>query len=37
LALKIHGSEEKQVQMMAKRTETREIIGDKVVQEIMFK
>jgi hypothetical protein len=37
LALKIHGSEEKQVQMMVKRTETREILGDKVLQEITFK
>jgi hypothetical protein len=37
LALKIHGPEEKQVQMMVKRIETREILGNKVVQEIMFK
>ena len=37
LALKLVGPEEKQVQMMVKRTETREILGDKVVQEITFK
>jgi hypothetical protein len=37
LSQKIFGSEEKQVQMMVKRTETREIVGDKVVQEITFK
>ena len=31
------GSEEKQVQVMQKRTETREIMGDKVMQEIVVK
>jgi hypothetical protein len=37
LALKVVGSEEKQVQTMVKRADVREIIGDKVVQEITFK
>lgn len=37
LALKTVGTEEKQVQMMVKRTEVREIVGDKVFQEISFK
>jgi len=37
LALKMVGSEEKQVQMMVKRTETREILGDKMLQEIVLK
>ena len=37
LALKIVGSEEKQVQMMTKRTEVREIVGDKMLQEITLK
>ena len=37
LALKIVGSEEKQVQSMVKRTEVREIIGGKTVQELTFK
>ena len=37
LALKLVGTEEQQVQMMVKRTETREILGDKMVQEITFK
>jgi hypothetical protein len=37
LALKMVGSEEKQVQMMVKRTEVREIVGEKTVQELTFK
>jgi len=37
LALKVVGSEEKQLQMMVKRTEVREIIGGKTLQEITFK
>lgn len=37
LALKLLGPEDKQVQMMIKRTETREIVGDKVLQEITLK
>jgi len=31
------GTEEKQVQVMTKRTEVREILGDKVMQELMPK
>ncbi len=34
---KIVGSEEKQVQVMTKRTEVREIMGDKVMQELIIK
>jgi len=37
LAEKMVGSEDKQVQMMVKRTDTREIIGSKNMQEIFFK
>jgi len=37
LALKIVGPEDKQVQTMVKRTEVREILGDKVMQELHFK
>jgi hypothetical protein len=37
LALKVVGSEEKQLQMMVKRTEVREIVGEKTLQEITFK
>jgi hypothetical protein len=37
LALKVVGSEEKQLQSMVKRTETREILGEKTLQEITFK
>lgn len=37
LALKMVGTDEKQVQMMVKRTETREIVGDKMLQEITLK
>lgn len=37
LALKVVGSEEAQIQTMIKRTETREIMGEKVFQEIHFK
>ena len=34
---KIVGSEEKQVQLMTKRTEVREIVGEKVMQELLIK
>lgn len=34
---KIVGTEEKQVQLMTKRTETREIIGNKIMQELIVK
>jgi hypothetical protein len=34
---KIIGSEEKQVQVMTKRTEVREILGDKHMQELLIK
>jgi len=37
LALKVVGSEEKQLQTMVKRTEVREIVGGKTMQEITFK
>jgi len=37
LALRVVGSEEKQVQMMVKRTEVREIVGQKTLQELTFK
>lgn len=37
IASKIVGSEEKQVQLMTKRTETREIIGNKTMQELLIK
>lgn len=37
LSLKLVGSEEKQVQMMVKRTEVREIFGNRLLQEISFK
>ena len=37
IAAKIVGSEEKQVQLMTKRTETREIIGNKTMQELIIK
>jgi hypothetical protein len=37
LALKVIGSEEKQIQAMVKRTEVREIVGGKTMQEITFK
>ncbi|MBH9576910.1 hypothetical protein [Inhella proteolytica] len=37
LSLKMVGTEEKQVQMMVKRTETREILGNKTMQEITLK
>lgn len=37
LALKVVGSEEKQLQSMTKRIEVREILGDKTLQEITFK
>jgi len=33
----IIGSQEKQVQLMTKRTEVREIIGEKTMQELMMK
>jgi hypothetical protein len=34
---KVIGSEDKQVQVMTKRTEVREIVGDKVMQELVIK
>lgn len=34
---KVIGAEDKQVQVMTKRTEVREIIGDKVMQELVIK
>ena len=34
---KLVGSEDKQVQLMSKRTEVREILGDKVMQELIIK
>jgi hypothetical protein len=37
LTLKLVGSEEKQIQIMVKRTEAREIVGEKFLQEITFK
>ena len=37
IASKIIGSEDKQVQLMTKRTETREIIGNKTMQELIVK
>jgi len=37
LAEKMVGSEDKQVQMMTKRTEVREIIGTKTMQEIFLR
>ncbi|TMH43050.1 MAG: hypothetical protein E6H49_01285 [Betaproteobacteria bacterium] len=37
LALRVVGSEEKQVQTMVKRTEVREIVGQKTLQELTFK
>ena len=37
LAEKMVGSEDKQVQMMTKRTEVREILGTKTMQEIFLK
>jgi hypothetical protein len=37
LTTKVIGSEEKQQQMMTKRTDVREILGDKVLQEVVFK
>jgi hypothetical protein len=37
LSLKLYGSEEKQIQTMVKRSEMREILGEKVVQELSFK
>jgi hypothetical protein len=37
LSKKLIGPEEKQVEMMVKRTETREILGEKVLQEITLK
>ncbi len=37
IASKIVGSEDKQVQLMTKRTETREILGNKTMQELIIK
>jgi len=34
---KVIGNEEKRIQVMVKRTEVREIVGDKVVQELVLK
>ena len=34
---KLVGSEDKQVQVMMKRTEVREILGDKTMQELIIK
>lgn len=34
---KVIGSEDKQVQLMTKRTEVREILGDKAMQELLIK
>ncbi|HEY2818689.1 MAG TPA: hypothetical protein VGK44_16340 [Casimicrobiaceae bacterium] len=34
---KLVGSEDKQVQLMSKRTDVRDIIGDKVMQELIIK
>ena len=37
IASKIVGTEEKQVQLMTKRTEVREILGEKAMQELIAK
>ena len=37
LAQKMVGSEDKQMQMMAKRTEVREIVGTKTMQEVFLR
>ena len=37
IASKLIGPEDKQVQLMTKRTETREIIGNKTMQELIIK
>ena len=37
IAQKVVGSEDKQTQMMVKRTEVREILGNKNMQEISYK
>ena len=37
IAARVVGSEEKQVQLMTKRTDVREILGDKVMQELIIK
>jgi hypothetical protein len=37
MASKLIGSEEKQVQMMTKRTDVREVLGEKVMQEMLPK
>jgi hypothetical protein len=37
IMLKVIGSEDKQVQTMVKRTEVREIMGDKLMQELHYK
>ena len=37
IASKVIGTEDKQVQIMTKRTETREFLGDKVMQELVIK
>ena len=35
IAARVVGSEEKQVQLMVKRTEVREIMGEKAMQELI--
>ena len=37
IASKLIGSEEKQVQLMSKRTDVRDILGEKVMQELIIK
>lgn len=37
IASKLVGTEEKQMQLMTKRTEVREILGEKVMQELLIK
>jgi hypothetical protein len=37
IMLKVLGNEDKQVQVMTKRSEVREIMGDKVMQELLIK
>lgn len=34
---KVLGNEAQRMQVMTKRTEVREIVGDKVMQELVFK
>ena len=37
IAARVVGSEDKQVQLMSKRTDVREILGNKVMQELNYK